>query len=183
MIDWPRERIAGLPLEGVKTLRENAARRGETEVIERCDAELAARAPVRKKSPRVNGPQSPHRGEVVIGYHFVCPREKGVTTNPDGTIWTGTWVVDKEVAEPSSRIGAYVALHAAKSEASYLQGIIKDWRSTKRDREYAEGKPVKIEYGIDFLLEPTNEPYQWKGDGSGEKGYVWSSKMASSTSR
>jgi hypothetical protein len=183
MVDWTRERIAELSLEGVKNLRRNANRRGETAIIERCDSELAARAPVRYKSPRITGSRESHRGQVVIGYHFVCPREKGVTKNPDGTIWTGTWVVDKKWAERSSKIGAYVALHAARSEPSYLQGIVKDWRSAKRDPEYTEDRPVKIEYGVVFLLEPTNEPYQWKGDGSGEKGYVWSSEMVSSTSR
>jgi hypothetical protein len=178
MVDWTRERISELSLEDVKSLRENATRRGETAIIERCDAELAARAPVRQKSPRVKGPRESHRGQVVIGYHFVCPREKGVTTNPDGTIWTGTWVVDKKWAERSSKIGAYVALHATKSEVSYLHGIIKNWRSAKRDPEYAEGRRVKIEYGADFLLELTNSPYQWQGDGSGEKGYVWSAVPA-----
>ena len=35
---------------------------------------------------------------VVIGFHFVCPGEKGVTPNGDGTVWTGTWVVDREAA-------------------------------------------------------------------------------------
>jgi len=43
----------------------------------------------------------------------------------------------------------------------------------EREQEYADGRPVKIEFGVDFLLERTDEPYDWKGDGSGEKGYVW----------
>ena len=55
MVDWTRERIAELSLEGVKNLRQNANRRGETAIIERCDSELAARAPVRYKSPRITG--------------------------------------------------------------------------------------------------------------------------------
>ena len=30
--------------------------------------------------------------QVVIGFHFVCPGEKGVTPYGDGTVWTDTWV-------------------------------------------------------------------------------------------
>lgn len=174
MIDWIAERIAALSTEGVKNLRENAERLGETSVLTLCDAELSRRVPNREKAPRVTNVTTEDRhGQVVVGFHFVCPQEKGVTRNSDGTIWTGTWVVDKRHAERAVRIGAYVALHTGKSELSYLQGVVKDWRKTGREQEYAEGRPVKIEFGVDFLLEMTNEPYTWNGDGSGEKGYVW----------
>jgi hypothetical protein len=111
--------------------------------------------------------------QVVVGFHFVCDRGKGLESNSDGTIWTGTWVVDSAHAERAARIQAYVALHSSKAEPSYLQGIVKDWRTSPRAREYAEGRPVRIESGIDFLLELTDQPYDWSGDGSGEKGYVW----------
>ena len=84
------------------------------------------------------------------------------------------WAVDQAHAERGERIGAYVTLHATKAEPSYLQGIIKGWRRSSREPEYADGRPVKIEYGIDFLIEPTNEPCQWHGDGAGEKGDLWS---------
>ena len=139
-----------------------------------CDAELSRRAPSREKTPRTPKVivESRH-AQVVIGFHFVCPQEKGVTRNSDGTVWTGTWVVDKIHAERAAKIGAYVAPHTAKSELSYLQGVVKDWRKMEREQEYADGKPVKIEFGVDFLLEITNEPHPWNGDGSGEKGYVW----------
>ncbi len=73
----------------------------------------------------------------------------------------------------SSKYGAYVALHTSKSESSYLQGALKDWRQAKRNTEYADGRPVRIPFGIDLLFEPTGQPYQWGGDGTGEKGYVW----------
>jgi hypothetical protein len=172
MTDWTAERIGGLPTEGVKSLRDNAIQRGASHVVELCNAELTKRSAANKKSTRVDPQESKH-GKTVLGFHFVCPREKGVTTNTDGTFWTGTWVVDKNHAEQGLKHGAYVALHAAKSDPSYLQGIIRGWRRTKREHEYAEGRPVKIEYGVDFLLEPTNESYRWSGDGSGEKGYVW----------
>jgi hypothetical protein len=174
MIDWTVEQIAALPTDRVKILRENASRLGETLVLTLCDAELSRRAPRREKTPRITNVTAESRhGQNVVGFHFVCPQEKGVTRNSDGTVWTGTWVVDKMHAERAARIGAYVALHTAKSELSYLQGVVKDWRKMEREQEYADGRPVKIEFGVDFLLELTDEPYDWKGDGSGEKGYVW----------
>jgi hypothetical protein len=174
MVDWPPERIAELATDAIKALRKNAIRLGQNSVLTSCDAELLRRAPTREKAPRfAKVPAESRRGQVVIGFHFVCPQEKGVTRNSDGTFWTGTWVVDKVHAERAPKIGAYVALHTSKSESSYLQGTVKDWRKSERDREYAEGRPVNIEFGIDFLGEMTNEPYSWKGDGSGEKGYVW----------
>ena len=174
MVDWTAERIAALPTDAVKALRQNASRLGEMSVLTLCDAELSRRTPTREKPARVtNVTAEPRDGQVVVGFHFVCPQGKGVTTNSDGTVWTGTWVVDKIHAERAARIGAYVALHTAKSELSYLQGVVKDWRKMEREQEYADGRPVKIEFGVDFLLEITNEPYGWKVDGSGEKGYVW----------
>lgn len=174
MDDWTPERIAGLRIESVKILRENARKRGNNEVVDLCDADIARRAPIRNKSPRVKTTAETHDDQVVVGFHFVCDREKGVTTNPNGTIWTGTWVVDQVHVERAERIRAYVALHQTKAEPSYLQGTVKGWRRAVRGQEYAEGRPTKTEYGIDFLLEPTSEPYQWNGDGAGEKGYLWS---------
>jgi hypothetical protein len=174
MVDWTVEKIAELPTDRLKVLRDNARRLGEDLVLTLCDAELSRRAPSHEKRSRITKVDAESRcGQVVVGFHFVCPQEKGVTRNSDGTVWTGTWVVDKVHAKRAARIGAYVALHTTKSELSYLQGVVRDWRKMAREQEYAEDRPVKIEFGVDFLLETTDEPYGWKGDGSGEKGYVW----------
>jgi hypothetical protein len=148
-------------------------KRGSHAIVDLCDAEMARRTPARNKSPRAKPASESRHNQVVIGFHFVCDKEKGVTTNSDGTIWTGTWVVDRIHAQRAEKIRAYVALHATKANPSYLQGIVKGWRRTSREPEYADGRPVKIELGIDFLVEPTNEPYQWNGAGAGEKGYLW----------
>jgi hypothetical protein len=185
MVAWTSERIAELSIEGVKSLRENARRLANSEVVDLCDAEIARRAPVHTKSPRVKATSESRYGQVVGGFHFVCDKGKGVTNNADGTLWTGTWVVDQVHAERGEKLGAYVALHESKAEPSYLQGIVRGWRKAEREHEYAEGRPVKIESGIVFLLQPTKEPYQWKGDGAGEKGYFWITKaeMAGDVSR
>jgi hypothetical protein len=99
--------------------------------------------------------------------------QQGVTTNADGTLWTGTWAVAERQAERSLKAGAYVALHEFKSEPSYLQGAIRGWRVSKRQKEYAPGRKVKKETGVDFLIELTDRPYSWIGDSSGERGYAY----------
>jgi hypothetical protein len=90
MTDWTPERIAGLPIEGVKVLRENARKLGNNAVVSLCDADIARRAPVRSKSGRFKVTSESRHNKVVAGFHFVCDRGKGVTANPDGTVWTGT---------------------------------------------------------------------------------------------
>lgn len=169
MTDWPR--LLGKMSPGeLKATRNNAIRLGNANVLSLCDAEAAKRSP---KRPRTKSVGASRTKLPVKGLHFVCPQETGVTQNPDGTIWTGTWVVDARHAKQGARSGAYVALHTAKSESSYLQGTIKDWRQSPREQEYADGRPAKTRFGIDFLLELTQSPYEWKGDGSGEKGYAY----------
>jgi hypothetical protein len=81
--------------------------------VDMCDVDLAWRNPLRTK--RLKAVKHAHIGEVVHGFHFVCPTEKGLTRNSDGTIWTGTWVVDRDHAERAVKIGGYVVLHVAKS--------------------------------------------------------------------
>jgi hypothetical protein len=159
MNDWTRERIAELPtIKSVKNLQENARKQGNNAVVDLCDADLARR--------------TSRHNRVVVGFHFVCDKDNGVRPSSDGTIWTGTWVVDKVHAKRAKKIGAYVALHETKAEPSYRQGIIKGWSRGRR------GPEAKREFGIDFLFEPTNEPREWNGVQSGEKGYLWSSELA-----
>jgi hypothetical protein len=177
MTDWTAEKIAQLSTDQIKSLLNNAMKSDAKAIIEGCENELKKRKP--QRSSQIPRKPVSRDGDDVIGFHFVCPAEKGITRNADGTIWTGTWVVDKKHAARAVEVRAYVALHASKSEPSYLQGIVKDWRRTGRQREYADGRPVQIEEGIDFLLEPTEQPHIWHGDGTGEKGYLWSSDQPS----
>jgi hypothetical protein len=176
-LEWTTENIAGLTVDQVKALRENAAKRSAQRTVELCEAELARRRASHTK--RQNSQKQNHIGETVHGFHFVCPTEKGITRNRDGTLWTGTWVVNKNHAERAVKIGGYVALHIAKSERSYLQGIVRDWRVGEREPTYSEGQLVKTKFGIDFLIELTDEPLEWQGDGSGEKGYFYGERSDS----
>jgi hypothetical protein len=170
-LEWTAEKIAELTTDEIKVLRENAAKCREQKTVDLREGELTRRRALRISRP--NSDKRSHVGESVHGFHFVCPTEKGITRNSDGTVWTGTWVVDKNHAERAAKIGGYVALHVAKSKPSYLQGIVRDWRIQEREPAYAEGQTAKTRFGIDFLIELTDEPLQWQGDGSGEKGYFY----------
>ena len=170
MVDWSK-RIDGMSREEIKALRDNAIRLGNTAVLELCNTALSRGSAVRGRVKSVSGAAG--RNASVGGFHFVCPQEKGITINSDGTAWTETWVVDSRHAERGARAGAYVELHKTKSEPSYLQGTIKGWRRSLREKHYVDGRPVKTRFGIDFLLELTGSPHDWHGDGSGEKGYAY----------
>ena len=60
----------------------------------------------------------------VRGFHFICPKELGVTAQSDGTFRTGIWAVAENVVKRALIADAYVALHNTKAENSYLQGKI-----------------------------------------------------------
>jgi hypothetical protein len=82
-------------------------------------------------------------------------------------------VVAEDNAKEAVKHGSLVALHISKSEDSYLQGVVLDWRKSPRNPRYNGEVETKIDEGIDFLLRPTEIPTKWFGDGSGEKGYRW----------
>lgn len=96
--------------------------------------------------------------------------EQGVTHDGDGTFWSGSWVIAKEHAEAGILLKTYVALHEKQSEPSYLQGIIKHWRPSARERIYGD-KERQSDWGIEFQLEPIAKPFPWRGDGIFEKSY------------
>ena len=97
------EKIAELTVDQVKALRENAAKRKAQETVDLCDADLGRRKALRGK--RTKTFNQTHIGEAFNGFHFVCPDEKGITRNSDGTVWTGTWVVNSTHADCAVKIG------------------------------------------------------------------------------
>jgi hypothetical protein len=102
-LEWTAEELVELTIDEVKILRENATKRSEQKTVDLCDAELARRRALRIKRPNSDKPT--HVGENVHGFHFVCPTEKGITRISDGTVWTGTCVVDKNHAKRAAKIG------------------------------------------------------------------------------
>jgi hypothetical protein len=169
MVEWTKEKVADLSTNQLETFRQNAAKHGRGDIVALCDEELSRRKPARAKTDSIDN----HAGQYVSEFHFVCPKELGITRNPDGTIWSGTWVVAEGHAEKAVTHGALISLHTSKAEPSYLQGQIKDWRKSARQPRYSGEQLTQIEEGIDFLFVPSNSPLAWKGDGSGEKGYAW----------
>lgn len=173
LTQWTADRLEKLTSDQLKVVRTNADRHSDLAAMELCDAELARRKPPRKNTRALSQSSQHSPDAVVVGFHFVCSNEQGVVRNNNGTAWSGTWVVDKEHAERAAKIGSYIALHQTKAESSYLQGIIRDFRRSEREHSYTEGQETQTKFGIDFLFEFTDKPYEWIGDSSGEKGYAW----------
>jgi hypothetical protein len=162
---WTPEKLKALERGHLKQLRDNAERLFNTELLADCEAELARPKP--RQASRVRSPRTSET-DVVIGYHFVCQSDRGVELNGDGTFWSGSWVVSEQNVQNSLKYGSYLALHSSKSEPSYRQGKIIDYRKTTRSMV------SKNEDGIEFKVQPETEPYTWVGSGAGEKGYKWS---------
>ena len=168
-IDWSPDTVAKLSPKEIQHLRANAIRLKNTDVAALCDAEIAKRAPKKIPNTKKGGRQA--KTGPVVGFHFVCENDRGVTVHPDGTFSTGTWVVDKKHADQALRLEGYVALHSKRTNPSYRQGALKAWRLVDREKQYGD-LPARIESGIEFLVQPTWEPYVWIGEGTGEKGYA-----------
>ena len=165
---YTTESLKQLAKTKVEIVRANAERLGALDLVAMCDLELAARKPARSgKSASVD-----RAADVVVGYHFVCGRDLGVTQVGGGQFWSGSWVVAEERVEKSLLAGAYLALHEAKSEPSYRQGTIVGFRKAPRDMV------AKRNEGIEFLVESNASPVAWVGDAAGEKGYKWASDKA-----
>ncbi len=81
---------------------------------------------------------------------------------PDGTFWSGIWIVARVHSERAPKVGAYLALHETKTEPSYRQGLITDWRRGTR----AEGK---IGEGMEFLVRPRTAPTTGSALGRGKR--------------
>lgn len=95
----------------------------------------------------------------VVGIHLVCRKDLNVEDLDDGYFKSGYW----KIAERHARTAQYLALHESKSQQSYRQGVIEDWKRS-------EERPNRII----FYIKATDELKEWVGGGSGEKGYFWS---------
>ena len=169
---WTPEKLGLESRKRLETIRKNAVRLGASDLVELCDNELKSRRPQKEK--RNQHAQSQHsETDFVIEYHFVCARDRGVTETKDGRFWSGSWVVAESNVRNSLKYGAYLALHESRSNPSYRQGQILNYRRSTRDMFSKSEQGLKVEEGIEFLVQRTNEPYAWVGTGSGEKGYRW----------
>ena len=175
---WTPEKLAAKSKKEIEVIRENALKKGVSDLVEMCDLDLEAKKPVSK--PRATTTSSAHSSDAFVeGYHFVCKNARGVAEDVAGKFRTGSWVVAESNVQKSLRYGAYIALHESKPDASYRQGKLIGYRRTIRDMLADEnGGETKIEEGIEFLVEETAQSYSWVGEATGEKGYKWSSTIS-----
>ncbi len=157
---WTPEKLRDLDVRKLEALRSNAARLGDASLVASCDVELASRRPAPRSRIIKQGAES-----AVVGFHFVCERDRGVTVEANGEFWSGSWVVAEKVVQDSLKTGAYLALHLSKAQKSYRQGQIIAFRIAERTMI------KKRNLGIEFRAVATDTPYDWVGDGAGEKGY------------
>jgi hypothetical protein len=73
MIEWTQDALAKLSTDALNSLRHNASKHGNQEVVGRCDAELARRKPV--KPARTKDVNESREGHYVSEFHFVCPND------------------------------------------------------------------------------------------------------------
>jgi hypothetical protein len=97
-----------LQLQQVRHLLKNVTRLDNQQVVDWCAAEIARRSPKKPNTTRQRKPDA-EKGDEVTGFHFVCEDDAGVTINPDGTFWTGSWVVDVRHARDSKLPGTNAA--------------------------------------------------------------------------
>lgn len=176
---WTPEKLATKSKKEIEVIRENAVKKGVSDLVDMCDLDLDKRKPAAKpRSLASNSARS--SDEFVEGYHFVCKNARGVTEDIAGKFRTGSWVVAESNVQKSLKYGAYIALHESRPDTSYRQGKLLGYRRSIRDMLADEnGGETKIEEGIEFLVEETMQPYSWVGDATGEKGYKWSKISAS----
>jgi hypothetical protein len=104
MPDWTAERIAELSIEDVKTLQKNATKLGNTLVAGLCDGDITRRTGARDKGLQVRAVSGSRHGQVVVGFHFVCPRGKGLRRIPTGPSGPGLGSSTKFMPNAASRL-------------------------------------------------------------------------------
>jgi hypothetical protein len=166
---WTSEKLSSLSKSDLKSLSANAERMKSLDLMELCNAELISRAPM-KASAKSSSKNS--MDEVVTGFHFVCTNNRGVVDNGDGSFWSGSWVVAENRVQECIEYEGYLALHENKNEGSYRQGRVVSYRRAPRDMIERDNE------GIEFLVIEDGLHKDWVGSGSGEKGYLWSKRIA-----
>jgi hypothetical protein len=132
-----------------------------------CERELEDR-PLKAKGTQRDSTARKRESQVVLEYHFVCSKGRGVSEEKEGKFWSGSWVVAEQNVIESIQHRAYLALPESKADASYRQGKIVAYRKSPRKMVDKENE------GIEFLVEETEQQLAWFGSSSGEKGYRWS---------
>lgn len=136
---------------------------GEIRLLVAADPLILLKLPSRCSDGRTmknlqSTPETPSSTRKVIGMHFVCRDNIGVLDDGNGIFRTGSWKIDPRHAETVK----YVALHSSRSEPSYRQGHVLGCY----ENPFEPGRFV-------LIVHADNQSREWRGRGTGEKGYLW----------
>ena len=102
----------------------------------------------------------------LLEVHVVCRGELGVQRLHEGTFISGIWAINPDRIQEGVTV---FALHENRAAPSYLQGkVIRVANIIRRPSE--SGKNMRR---IEVLVEASSQPLDWRGEGKGEKGYLW----------
>ena len=102
----------------------------------------------------------------LVAIHLVCRGGRGIRWVDKETFITGGWVINPEHIHDE----VVVALHDSKVQDSYLQGKVLQIHSVSEGLTDSGRRQRRLE----LLVKQTSTPLAWQGQGSGEKGLVWS---------
>ena len=102
----------------------------------------------------------------LVAIHLVCRGGRGVCWVDSETFITGGWVISQEHIHKE----VILALHESKLQASYLQGKVLKIHNVNKGLTNSGRNQRRLE----LLVKVTATPLAWQGQGSGEKGLVWS---------
>ena len=146
------DRLLQMSDSQLRQIIENAQKRGRSDVASTCEEILDQRHPPKMQA-----------NQIITEFHFVCRKGMNLSPFEGGFFRSGQWVVAEEHCERAKKYGSIVALHVDKSQSSYFQGLIVDYRRVFNDRTQR--------WRVEFILQPTADSLPWYGDGSGERGY------------
>ncbi|MBB3773253.1 hypothetical protein FHS55_003886 [Angulomicrobium tetraedrale] len=170
--DWSIDRLRAMETPQLKQLLANAEKRGASDLAAQCEEVLAERGPTSRgatPSGRASSGGATAARRVtrsgVSAFHFVCENDRGVSMDGERFFWTGFWIVPEDEVIRAVKSGARLALHKSRTEPSYRQGKILDYRISPEDA----GKKRNV--GIEFLVAADDAALAWSGEGADEKGY------------
>lgn len=170
--DWSAERLRAMETPQLKQLLANAQKRDASALAALCEEVLSERSPAARgavSSGRTSSSSAtaakPVTRNGVSAFHFVCENDRGVSMDGERFFWTGFWIVPEDEVIKAVKSGARLALHKSRTEPSYRQGKILDYRIAPEDA----GKKRNV--GIEFLVAADDAALAWAGEGADEKGY------------
>jgi hypothetical protein len=147
-----RDRLEKMTDPELRQVKLNAVKKNRHDIAAICAEILSIRNPSKNS-----------KGKIVVEFHFICLTGLNLFPLEHGLYKSGQWVVAEKHCKKAKVYGSMVALHKQKSQLSYFQGKILDYRRVL----HVETQRWRIE----FILDPTSQPLAWYGNAAGERGY------------